>query len=627
MLDREPENLGRHFQHYTRPSKVNGSKGVSPRMTVPILVLEKKSFFSHRKFGIFVAIGTIFLTIAVFLALYFQSNSGYDKYFIASSYDWGEFEQFHPIVSEELIKLPTGTIESFPTIQPEFPAYNSDNLEAKARRELLASRAETIKEATRRTWAAYAQYALPHDELAPLSLDWKDNYGAWGATMVDSLDALFIMSLDDEFSTAVRHTAEIDWAKERYLSFNVFETTIRFLGGLLSAYDLSGIHVLLRKAIELADMILIAFDTPNRMPPFHMDYETARSGALAAGISQDAAGAASLTLEFIRLAQITGENKYFDAVHRVTLFLRELQNGTKLPGMWPNKIDYYHGIANGSTFTLGAGADSMYEYLLKAHVLLGGTEPLYAEMYKTAADTAARTLFFQPMVPKQDGVAPSDVLLVGDATVTFPGADPNFVPEVQHLSCFAGGMYALGGRILGPSREGDVETGEMLARGCAWLYAEAVRGVMPEVVTLAPCNTPNTGSRSFGESNASVTNSSCLFNLTTWQEYGGGRVDQGPFTDVPDPQYLLRPEAVESLFVLYRATGNPEFQDMAWDMWLSIANMTATPENLFASVKDVMADEDKEVELADSLEVSVYSFFFRLCPHSLNSRGMRGRYS
>ena len=47
----------------------------------------------------------------------------------------------------------------------------------------------------------------------------------------------------------------------------------------------------------------------------------------------------SLSMEFTRLAQITQENKYYDAIARITNELEIMQNNTKLPGMWPLKID------------------------------------------------------------------------------------------------------------------------------------------------------------------------------------------------------------------------------------------------------------------------------------------------
>ena len=47
----------------------------------------------------------------------------------------------------------------------------------------------------------------------------------------------------------------------------------------------------------------------------------------------------SLSMEFTRLAQLSGEPKYYDAIARITDALEEYQNSTRLPGMWPTYID------------------------------------------------------------------------------------------------------------------------------------------------------------------------------------------------------------------------------------------------------------------------------------------------
>lgn len=73
-------------------------------------------------------------------------------------------------------------------------------------------------------------------------------------------------SLYDDFYQAAQVAVELDWANTTETAANLFETTIRHLGGLLSAYDLSGEKALLLKAIELGDMLYMAFDTPNGMP-------------------------------------------------------------------------------------------------------------------------------------------------------------------------------------------------------------------------------------------------------------------------------------------------------------------------------------------------------------------------
>jgi len=83
----------------------------------------------------------------------------------------------------------------------------------------------------------------------------------------------------------------------------------------------------------------------------------------------------SLSLEFTRLSQITGNDKYFDGIQRVMNELEKWQNNTQLPGMWPATVD--SSKTNGTSalgslyensdevFTLGSMADSTYEYLPK----------------------------------------------------------------------------------------------------------------------------------------------------------------------------------------------------------------------------------------------------------------------
>lgn len=103
----------------------------------------------------------------------------------------------------------------------------------------------------------------------------------------------------------------------------------------------------------------------------------------------------SLSLEFTRLSQITGNEKYFDAIQRVMDELENWQPKTLLPGMWPTIVDCSGGekdspvltapFPSTGTFTLGALADSAYEYLPKQYMLLGGRLEQYKTMYKTSS--------------------------------------------------------------------------------------------------------------------------------------------------------------------------------------------------------------------------------------------------
>jgi mannosyl-oligosaccharide alpha-1,2-mannosidase len=76
------------------------------------------------------------------------------------------------------------------------------------------------------------------------------------------------MGLKEEFEEALKGIKKIDFTTSRRKDIPVFETVIRYLGGLIGAYDVSGAKykVLLDKACELADILMGTFDTPNRMP-------------------------------------------------------------------------------------------------------------------------------------------------------------------------------------------------------------------------------------------------------------------------------------------------------------------------------------------------------------------------
>jgi mannosyl-oligosaccharide alpha-1,2-mannosidase len=178
------------------------------------------------------------------------------------------------------------------------------------------------------------------------------------------------MGMHDDFAEAVKAVEKIDFSTCALDEINVFETTIRYLGGFLAAYDISGgkYPILLRKAEEMGNMLYKAFDTPNRMPITRWKFKDAVEGvAQSAPDSILVAEIGSLTLEFTRLSQLTGDARYYDAVQRIMDIFEAEQGSTKIPGLWPvlvnardEKFNEYGG------FTIGGMADSIYEYLPKA---------------------------------------------------------------------------------------------------------------------------------------------------------------------------------------------------------------------------------------------------------------------
>ena len=186
---------------------------------------------------------------------------------IAHRVEWKDVPIRYPVSS--LAPLPTGTPAATPRIQHEFGIETEHN---KAKR---LQRQAAVKKAFLHTWNGYKKYAWLQDEVTPVTGGFKNGFGQRGASLVDALDTLIIMGLEEDFEKAVHAVKKIDFTTAGVQRLNVFETTIRYLGGLLSAYDLSKVkhHTLLDKAKELGEMLYAAFDTPNRMPITRWDWE------------------------------------------------------------------------------------------------------------------------------------------------------------------------------------------------------------------------------------------------------------------------------------------------------------------------------------------------------------------
>ena len=174
--------------------------------------------------------------------------------------EWSTVIEHFPVTS--FIPLPTAKPTSIPTIQQKA------GRESSARKKERLERQAAVKKSFQHAWEGYKKYAWMEDEVAPISGTFITSFGGRAATLVDTLDTLWIMDLLEEFVEAVQALDEIDFSTSDAEIMNLFETTIRYLGGLLGAYDISGgkYPKLLEKAVILGDMLYKAFDTPNRMP-------------------------------------------------------------------------------------------------------------------------------------------------------------------------------------------------------------------------------------------------------------------------------------------------------------------------------------------------------------------------
>jgi len=306
----------------------------------------------------------------------------------------------------------------------------------------------------------------------------------------------------------------------------------------------------------------------------------------------------SLSLEFTRLAQLTGDSKYYDAIQRVTNALESQQKETKIPGLWPVLVNgATMNFKHDKTFTFGGMADSTYEYLPKEFLLLGGLVPQYQDMYEQVIDAAKLHLFFRPSMPED-----YDLLLSGTAKFT-PDERIVLEPEVQHLGCFVGGMVAIGSKIF--SRPEDLPVAQKLVEGCIWAYNQTETGIMPEIFTTVQCpgledciwdeqdwfDSVNKNHKP-KEDDVAPSNERAQSIISTSQYTPG-------VSYIKDRRYMLRPEAIESIFILYRITGDKRYQDIAWRMFVNIDAACRTPLG-YSSINDVTHRESTKLDSQES---------------------------
>lgn len=115
-------------------------------------------------------------------------------------------------------------------------------------------RRAAVRDAIAHAWNGYKTIAFGHDEILPLSRSYSDNWGGLAWSIVDSLGTLHLAGLMDQFNEARDYVSTFEFRKA--VPVSVFETGIRILGGLLSAYELSGDYmypaILIRFALPVA---------------------------------------------------------------------------------------------------------------------------------------------------------------------------------------------------------------------------------------------------------------------------------------------------------------------------------------------------------------------------------------
>lgn len=435
-------------------------------------------------------------------------------------------------------------------------------------------RQQAVVDTFRHAWEGYRTFAWGHDELKPVSRSFNEWFGL-GLTLVDALDTLWILGLGKEFAEA-REWVSRELHFDKDVDVNLFESTIRILGGLLSAYHLSGDPLFLLKAEDLGNRLMPAFKTPSSIPYSDVNLGTGVAHPPVWTSDSTVAEVTSIQLEFRELSRLTGNSKYQEAAEKVTRHVHALSG--KKDGLVPMFINTHSGLfTHLGVFTLGARADSYYEYLLKQWVQGGKKETQLRDDYLEAVEGIRKHLLRRS--------APMNLSFVGELN------HGRFSNKMDHLVCFLPGTLALGAHHGLPAEH--MELARALMETCYQMNRQMETGLSPEIVH---------------------------FNLYPQ------KFQKDVSVKVGDRHNLLRPETVESLFYLYHLTKDRKYQDWGWELLRSFNTYTRVPSGGFSSIKNVQdpknpqpLDKMESFFLGETLKYLYLLFSDQLGPLSLDT--------
>ena len=414
--------------------------------------------------------------------------------------------------------------------------------------------AERVRAAAAHTFAGYERHAWGHDELRPVTNGSRDNWGALAVTMVDSLDTLLLMQLTPQYERARNWlVANLPAKLERDSDVPFFEVTIRCLGGLLGAHTLSPDPALLKLAETLGEKLLGAFESPSGIPFCTVNLAAGNASCPRSdfGYSIPLAELGSVQLEFGALAAFV-ERPEFARVADAAL--RALLRLPSRDGLYPSRLRPHSGGPAAKEVSFGSGTDSFYETLLKRWLQTGGTEAWLLQMYRDSLRGLQRLLRRSQ---------PSGMLFVAREDFAQQGALPERLrlrseQTHEHLTCFVPGMLALGaphgGDALGEAEAWRIAR-ELLST-CLELYRQSPTGLGPERVAFHTAASRDAAHdearrRAALDQRAALARGERPDAFEARSAIAISLLGDDTDFEVIDPQWPLRPELLESLYVMW----------------------------------------------------------------------------
>jgi len=263
--------------------------------------------------------------------------------------------------------------------------------------------------------------------------------------------------------------------------------------------------------------------------------------------------------EFAYLSELTGNQLYLDKVKRIR---NVLDVAVKKDGLYPTYISPETGKFVGDHVSLGALGDSFYELLLKSWIRSGKKDEQAYRMYKEASSAIQKRMIFK---------SPGGLTYVAELR--------NGVPEhkMSHLACFIPGMFAIESTFeKNPRKRAElIDLAASLAHTCHESYKRSKTGIGPE-----------------------------MFYFEAKSE---------AMTISNDAGYILRPEAIEGWFYLWKITKKRMYKEWIWDAIIAIDKYCRV-ESGFVGLRNVYKleegydDNQQSFFIAETLKYAYLTF-------------------
>jgi hypothetical protein len=245
-------------------------------------------------------------------------------------------------------------------------------------------------------------------------------------------------------------------------------------------------------------------------------------------------------MEFFALSHRTGDDQYRATTQKV---LDKLDSLHPPDGLYPIYLSWQGGGFTNQKISLGAMGDSWYEYLLKLWVVTGRKNEQLRRMYRESMTGVLSRLY------TSSGPAYGDYYFLADLN------NGQKERKMDHLVCFVPGMLALGveeGIVTGEEATRHMDAARQLMRTCYASYEKQPSGLGPE-----------------------------FFHFN-------------PDLQVGEGSYKLRPEMVESLFIMWRVTREEQYREYAWSAFQAIERHCRHADGGYTALVDVRNPAQKE---------------------------------